>query len=78
MIITQDLVISSSHETCLLPGDLWCLTTTAGNRFRFSQTGTMVMEVVDYSCPWVLLMVCKAEADTQRSKVLNNLKHTVF
>lgn len=74
----QDLVITSVHETCLLPGNLWCLKTTAGNRFRFDQTGTIVQEVVDYSCPWLLLKVCQAEVESQRGKVLNNLKHTVF
>ena len=40
-----DLRISSSHLTCLLPGDVWCLTTTAENRFRFFQTGTQLAEV---------------------------------
>merc|ERR1711970_896397 len=74
----QDLVISSTHETCLLPGDTWCLVTTARNRFRFEQTGTVVMEIVDYSCPWLLLLVCNAEVESQRSKVLNNLKQTEF
>ena len=92
-----DLRISSSHLTCLLPGDVWCLTTTAENRFRFFQTGTQLAEVrrgrmcevwsetifclfqiVNFSCPWLLLPLCTAECNTQRTKVINNLQQTVF
>ena len=42
---SQDLRISSVHETCLLPGELWCLTSTGENSFRFHDTGTEVAEV---------------------------------
>ena len=73
-----DLRISSQHETCLLPWDTWCLETTAENRFRFEQTGTMVAEMINYSCPWLLLPLCVAECETQRAKVMNNLQATVF
>ena len=73
-----DLRISSTHSTCLLPGDQWCLTTTAENRFRFYQTGTQMAEIVNFSCPWVLVALCTAECQTQRTKVINNLQNTVF
>ena len=42
---SQDLRISSVHVTCLLPGELWCLTSTGENSFRFHDTGTEVAEV---------------------------------
>ena len=74
----QDLVIMSEHVTCLLPRETWCLHTLAENRFRFEQTGTEVTEVVNYSCPWALQPICTSEIDSQRKKVLNNLRHTVF
>ena len=73
-----DLRISSTHLTCLLPGDIWCLTTTAENRFRFHQTGSEMGEMVKFSCPWLLLPLCTAECETQRTKVLNNLQQTIF
>ena len=73
-----DLRISSSHLTCLLPGNTWCLTSVAENRFRFHQTGTQMVEVVTFSCPWLLLPLCTAECNTQRSKVIHNLQQTIF
>merc|ERR1712115_226512 len=75
---SEDLVISSEHTTCLLPLSMWCLVTQAHNRFRSLGPHTQVQEVVNFSCPWLLLPICWAEIESQRTKVLDNLRKAPY
>jgi len=74
----HDLVISSTHITCLLPFSTWCLSTQAEDRFRWENKGTFVVEVIDYQCPWILQAVCRAEVNSQRTRVLDTLRDVEF
>ncbi|XP_023341874.1 uncharacterized protein LOC111711700 isoform X2 [Eurytemora carolleeae] len=70
----EGLMIASDHVTCLLSFNIWCLQTTSKQSFRFEGTGSLVTEVTDWQCPYILVSVCRGEVETQRSKVFSNLE----
>ena len=72
-------LIKSEHETCMIPYlNMFCLKTEAQDNFVTKEDDCLVEEVIEYECPLLLLPLCKAELNSQRTKVLENLQDQVF
>ena len=71
--------IDSEHVTCMIPSLNWfCLKTKAQDKFVTFKQNCKIEENITYECPLILVPLCKAELNTQRTKVFANLKQQQF
>ena len=63
----------------MIPSLNWfCLKTKAQDKFVTFKQNCKIEENITYECPLVLVPLCKAELNTQRTKVFANLKQQQF
>jgi len=71
--------IESEHITCMIPILNWfCLKTSAKDTLEPWHQDCLVKEEINFECPLLFIPLCRAEVQSQRSKVMDNLQYQTF
>ncbi|XP_071747883.1 uncharacterized protein [Lepeophtheirus salmonis] len=66
------LIIESTHSTCLIMGEYYCLQSSSIKQIQ-DRTSELDLSI-DYECPLALIPICVVEIEKQQTKILNNIK----
>ena len=77
---TEELyTIESEHITCMIPILNWfCLKTNAKDTLEPWHQDCVIKEEINFECPLLFIPLCRAEVQSQRSKVMDNLQYQTF